>query len=149
MSEEEVDIVKEFEKFCEDLYCLVDDDMGGHFKQVIGNQVANTNLGYLIFKEKLEKQDKELEVYKRIARKKLDDREEIIKNLCSHRCFVKSHYEAELETYKKIAEIFAQRLIDIDYGCEYIPTEICNEYNNGRCLKCLIEWEKGVITNDK
>ena len=64
---------EDFKSFCEDLYYFVDDDMGGHFEQVIGNQIANTKLGYLIFKEKLEKQDKELETYKKIAEKLADD----------------------------------------------------------------------------
>lgn len=50
----EEDIIKEFEKFCEDLYVFKDDDMGGHFEGIIGDQIANTKLGYLIFKEKLE-----------------------------------------------------------------------------------------------
>lgn len=50
----EEDIVKKFEEFCEDLYIFNDDDMGGHFEGVVGDQIANTNLGYLIFKEKLE-----------------------------------------------------------------------------------------------
>lgn len=48
------DIVKKFEEFCEDLYIFKDDDMGGHFEGVVGDQIANTKLGYLIFKEKLE-----------------------------------------------------------------------------------------------
>lgn len=50
----EEDIVKKFEEFCEDLYIFKDDDMGGHFEGVVGDQIANTKLGYLIFKEKLE-----------------------------------------------------------------------------------------------
>lgn len=50
----EEDIIKEFEKFCEDLYVFKDDDIGGHFEGIIGDQIANTMLGYLIFKEKLE-----------------------------------------------------------------------------------------------
>lgn len=50
----EEDIIKEFEKFCEDLYVFKDDDMGGHFEGIVGDQIANTKLGYLIFKEKLE-----------------------------------------------------------------------------------------------
>lgn len=50
----EKDIIKKFENFCEDLYYWVDDDMGGHFETVVGNQIANTMLGYLSYKGDLE-----------------------------------------------------------------------------------------------
>ena len=50
----EKDIVKKFEELCENWYVFKDDDMGGHFEGVVGDQRANTMLGYLIFKEELE-----------------------------------------------------------------------------------------------
>lgn len=78
----EEDIIKKFENFCEDLYYWIDDDMGGHFKAVVGDQNANTMLGYLSFKRNLEnlltryKQQKaELESVKEIyyTQKEMED----------------------------------------------------------------------------
>lgn len=61
----EEDIIKKFEKFCENLYVFKDDDMGGHFEKIVGNQRANTTLGYLVFKENLEEK---LSDYKRVLK---------------------------------------------------------------------------------
>lgn len=61
----EKDIIKKFEKFCENLYVFKDDDMGGHFEKIVGNQRANTTLGYLVFKENLEEK---LSDYKRVLK---------------------------------------------------------------------------------
>ena len=94
--DKDIEIVKEFKKFCEDLYYFVDDDMGGHFEQVIGNQIANTKLGYLIFKEKLEKQDKELETYKKIAEKLAEELEKHFAN-----CFSCKNYNYNEDKCKK------------------------------------------------
>lgn len=51
----------------------------------------------------------------------------------------------ELETYKKIAEKLADKLVEIDDGCKHIPTEICNEYSNGRCIQCIIDWARKEV----
>ena len=62
------------------------------------------------FKYELENKNKELETYKRLAEANLKDSEEFEKNMCEHRCPIKSDYEEvkqELETYKKIAEFLA------------------------------------------
>ena len=61
----EENIIKKFEKFCENLYVFKDDDMGGHFEKIVGNQRANTTLGYLVFKENLEEK---LSDYKRVLK---------------------------------------------------------------------------------
>ena len=50
----EEDIVKKFEELCGNWYVFKDDDRGGHFEKVVGDQKANTLLSYLIFKEELE-----------------------------------------------------------------------------------------------
>lgn len=81
----EEDIMKHFEELNEGLCYWVDDDMGGHYEQVIGDQKANTMLGYLIFKKELQNlinRNKELEyslkynvVTKYIIRHKRDDYE--------------------------------------------------------------------------
>ena len=73
----EEDIIKEFEKFCEDLYIFKDDDMGGHFEGVVGDQRANTMLGYLIFKEKLENK---ISDYKRVLKENEELKQEKIDN---------------------------------------------------------------------
>lgn len=39
--------------------------MGGHFEKIVGNQRANTTLGYLVFKENLEEK---LSDYKRVLK---------------------------------------------------------------------------------
>lgn len=70
----EEDIIKKFEKFCENLYVFKDDDMGGHFEKIVGNQRANTTLGYLVFKENLEEK---LSDYKRV----LKENEELNKHV--------------------------------------------------------------------
>lgn len=70
----EKDIIKKFEKFCENLYVFKDDDMGGHFEKIVGNQRANTTLGYLVFKENLEEK---LSDYKRV----LKENEELNKHV--------------------------------------------------------------------
>lgn len=65
--EEDIKILEEFEMFCEDMYYFVDDDMGGHFKAVIGDQKANTMLGYFKLKRMLKNlinRNKELEEIK-------------------------------------------------------------------------------------
>jgi len=49
-----IEILEEYKKLMEDLYRFIDDDMGGHFEPVVGNQKANTMLGYLAFERKLE-----------------------------------------------------------------------------------------------
>ena len=55
----------------------------------------------------------------------------------------------ELETWKKIAENLAHKLMVLDDGCKHIPIEICNEYSNGRCIQCIIDWaRKEVDKND-
>jgi chromosome segregation ATPase len=51
----------------------------------------------------------------------------------------------ELETYKKIAKKLADKLVEIEDGCKHIPTEICNEYSNGRCIKCIIDWARKEV----
>ena len=68
----EEDIIKKFEKFCENLYVFKDDDMGGHFEKIVGNQRANTTLGYLVFKENLEEK---LSDYKRLQKENEEWRE--------------------------------------------------------------------------
>nr|DAX64913.1 MAG TPA: hypothetical protein [Caudoviricetes sp.] len=72
----EEDIIKKFEKFCENLYVFKDDDMGGHFEKIVGNQRANTTLGYLVFKENLEEK---LSDYKRVL-KENEELKEIYKS---------------------------------------------------------------------
>lgn len=81
---------------------------------------------------------KELETYKRIANMKLDDREEIINNLCEHRCPIKSDYEEKLETYKKIAEKLAYEIL------LKIPFVDMSEEN----IKILIENVRKEVEND-
>ena len=51
----------------------------------------------------------------------------------------------ELETHKKIAEKLADKLVEIEDGCKHIPTEICNEYSNGRCKQCIINWARNEV----
>ena len=70
----EEDIIKKFEKFCENLYVFKDDDMGGHFEKIVGNQRANTTLGYLVFKENLEEK---LSDYKRVLKENEQLRTEV------------------------------------------------------------------------
>ena len=60
------------------------------------------------------------------------------------------YLKSELETYKKIAEKLADKLMVLDDCCKHIPTEICNEYSNGRCKQCIIDWaRKEVKKNEK
>ena len=54
----------------------------------------------------------------------------------------------ELETYKKIAEKLAEKLVEIEDGCKHIPTEICNKYSNGRCKQCIIDWARNEVENE-
>lgn len=95
--------------FCEDMYYFVDDDMGGHFKAVIGDQKANTMLGYLGFKKKLENlinKNKELKLKNQAL--------ENTKNTCPYiptsgvTCNAKEkikELEEELQMYKDIKRI--------------------------------------------
>lgn len=50
----EEDLIKRFEEFCEDLCYWADDDMGGHWEAIVGDQVANTSIGYLSIKRRIE-----------------------------------------------------------------------------------------------
>ena len=103
------DIVKKFEEFCEDLYIFKDDDMGGHFEGVVGDQIANTKLGYLIFKEELEDF---LSDYKRV----LKENEELLElKVCAsaHNRILKLEKEnEELKNFKKqVTEIESTNFI--------------------------------------
>lgn len=54
----------------------------------------------------------------------------------------------DLETWKKIAEKLADKLTDIEDGCKHIPTEICNEYSDGRCIQCVIDLARKEVEKD-
>lgn len=84
----EEDIIKKFEKFCENLYVFKDDDMGGHFEKIVGNQRANTTLGYLVFKENLEEK---LSDYKRV----LKENEELKDRIREHTMLISPYYVKE------------------------------------------------------
>ena len=56
--------------------------------------------------------------------------------------------DKEIETWKKIAEKLADKLMVLDDGCKHIPTEICNEYSNGRCIQCLIDWARNEVEDE-
>ena len=116
----EEDIVKKFEEFCEDIYIFKDDDMGGHFEGVVGDQIANTKLGYLIFKEKLEDF---LSDYKRV----LKDNEEF-KRLHiqdnKHLDFIMQHsipaqkVKDKIEHYQKLQDNYIEKYDEINEGLQ-------------------------------
>ena len=56
-----------------------------------------------------------------------------------------SNVLSDRETWKKIAEKLADKLMVLDDGCKHIPTEICNEYSNGRCIQCIIDWARKEV----
>ena len=97
----------------------------------------------------------ELERYKRIANMNLKDSEEFNKNMCEHRCPIKSDYEEvkqELETYKKIAEKLADILLkgdEVPYICDMVFDEHCNTYKTGECNKCIIDWVRKEVEKDE
>lgn len=121
----------------------------------------------------LKKALSELEKYKRLAEANLKDSEEFEKNMCEHRCPMKSHYEEELETqinnthilqsqldvanaekieWKKIAEMLAYELCecDFEYHCEHCRTDICSAYeNNDEYMQCIIDWARKEVENEK
>lgn len=98
----EKDIIKKFEKFCENLYVFKDDDMGGHFEKIVGNQRANTTLGYLVFKENLEEK---LSDYKRVLKENEElkdtntylqkENEELKERIREHTLLISPYYVKE------------------------------------------------------
>ena len=58
-----------------------------------------------------------------------------------------SNVLSDRETWKKIAEKLADKLVEIEDGCKHIPSEICNKYSNGRCKQCIIDWARKEVQN--
>ena len=59
----------------------------------------------------------------------------------------------ELETYKKIAEILAQKLVDLEWRidiCDYVSVEICESYGSdiSNCKQCIIDWARNEVEKD-
>ena len=145
-------ILEEFENFCEDLYCWVDDDMGGHMEAVIGDQIANTKLGYLVLKGKIENVLSELEEYKKHKKYHCEQLEKVLSEIESY----KNRENKELETYKKIAEKLAEEVKkDVVYydrtgivSCELYDK--CSKNTNGAlCVDCIIDWARKEVENGK
>ena len=127
----EEDIIKKFEKFCENLYVFKDDDMGGHFEKIVGNQRANTTLGYLVFKENLEEK---LSDYKRV----LKENEELnlkyymlytgkIENLKAQEVKIKSQVIPVQKVKDKIEELQKGPLKINENNKYYYETEAYNK----------------------
>ena len=99
----------------------------------------------------------ELERYKRIANMNLKDSEEFNKNMCEHRCPIKSDYEEvkqELETYKKIAEKLADRIaltnelywFQDGFQCDIFDC-VCKDVNKD-CTQCIIDWARKEVEKE-
>ena len=61
--------------------------------------------------------------------------------------------DKELETYKKIAEILAQKLVDLEWRidiCDYVSVEICESYGSdiSNCKQCIIDWARNEVEKD-
>ena len=134
----EEDIIKKFEKFCENLYVFKDDDMGGHFEKIVGNQRANTTLGYLVFKENLEEK---LSDYKRVLKENEElksNNEKYIIHLTDEQ--YKSVIEnAQNDINQKWIQKVKDRIEEIDKIYNDIPED------EGNFVKAILIKEKQVL----
>lgn len=63
----------------------------------------------------------------------------------------------ELETWKKIAEKLTLTILEIDVEekdvyetiCKSTPNNRCEEFGNGNCTQCIIDWARKEVSNDK
>lgn len=62
----------------------------------------------------------------------------------------------ELEKNKKIAEKLADKILEMDvdgevfdFFCKYIPMEKCDEFSDGYCDKCIIDWAKSEVLKNE
>ena len=64
--------------------------------------------------------------------------------------------QEELETYKKIAEKLALTILEIDVEekdvyetiCKSTPNNRCEEFGNGNCTECIIDWARKEVKNE-
>ena len=134
----EEDIIKKFEKFCENLYVFKDDDMGGHFEKIVGNQRANTTLGYLVFKENLEEK---LSDYKRV----LKENEELKSNNEKYIIHLTDEqYKAVIENAQNdINQKWIQKVKDRIEEIDKIYNDIPED--EGNFVKAILIKEKQVL----
>ena len=130
----EEDIVKKFEKLCENWYVFKDDDMGGHFEGVVGDQRANTLLGYLIFKEELEDF---LSDYKRVLKENEKLKNKIMEKdleIIGKEEYTKASMKEIIEQYYTANEdcITKQRIEDIIDRIDYDIKKTKEIISNGR-----------------
>ena len=63
----------------------------------------------------------------------------------------------ELETYKKIAERLADTILEMDAEgkdvyekiCKNLPSLRCDEIEEGRCDKCIIDWARKEVEGNE
>lgn len=77
---------EEIEEAFEGMECFIDDDMGGYYRSVVGNQEANSMLGYLKIRDyilNLQNRVDQLESDKQKLIEKLEEDEYIIESTYS------------------------------------------------------------------
>lgn len=82
----------------------------------------------------------------------LDDYAEELK-ICETLLNLIERKDKELETYKKVAKKLADTILEIDAEeeevyekiCKNLPSLRCDEIEEGRCDKCIIEWARKEV----
>lgn len=123
---------------------------GGFDKQTERLKAIFTVTAYLeSMRENKEDLYKELERYKQYY----EEQNEVNKKFVSKEKFDETN--KELETYKKIAEKLVDKILEMDidgevydFFCKYIPMEKCDEFSDGYCDKCIIDWARNEVEKD-
>ena len=65
--------------------------------------------------------------------------------------------DKDIETWQKIAEKLALTILEIDVEekdvyetiCKSTPNNRCEEFENGNCTKCIIDWARKEVEKDE
>lgn len=60
--------------------------------------------------------------------------------------------DKEIEKWQKIAEKLVDKILEMDvdgevfdFFCKYIPMEKCDEFSDGYCEQCIIDWARKEV----